>query len=193
MYLGPKHLKLIVLLIQDSPYLAPSSSIKATFKTVPNYSGKLQTDTADPGPWTQSALLGVDGDGDGNWVSTTQWEYQDGVSYSKVEDQLNWTESNKGYSNQEAVGTLDQGSEASYGVVQVNTFSNSNMPYTTSTNGSSTWVQGYTDVFFQVSSSFSASYAGLSISVSSGGQWHQFAVTEAAYDGSVDYSQAQYT
>jgi len=110
----------------------------------------------------------------GNYSTKTEWQYKTGVNYSKVNNVTNWYWSNN--SNKYGYLRSMNGASASYGVVSV-----ASEDFQNNIGTSTTDISGfccYADVRFQVSSSFSAGYKGLSISVGANGSWHQYAVTE---------------
>lgn len=155
-----------------------------------NDNKKVSTNTNIAGPWDESTFINETyPNGAGTWVSTTEWRYTSGVNYSKVKDVLTWGYAGDG-GDYHAWYISDTGASASYGVVSVASETLSNHTGTDSRNFSG--FNGYTDVRFQVSGSFSASYNGLGISVSAGGTWHQYAVAEV-YGPFVNHWSAQYT
>ncbi|SFA51262.1 hypothetical protein SAMN05192569_102932 [Parageobacillus thermantarcticus] len=130
------------------------------------------------GPWNKTADIdsvnATDNDG-GTYRSTTSWSYVSGASYAKVTDVLRW--SFNGKSDLTLSYLSDEGASSYAGVVTVDKEYRSN--HKTGYNDDWHVVQGYTDVQFKVSGSFSASFKVLGISVNAGAGWHQYAITEA--------------
>ncbi len=145
------------------------------------------------GPWNSTSCISYESSlvydlNGGSWPNNTtwngdawtEWSFSSPGSYSKLKDLFGWswkgTVSGGYLTYGDASIRYDSGTASSYGVVLINTeyLSNSN----TNGDGTNKWVQGYTDVLFEVTGSFSASYGILSVSVNTGGQWHQYAIDE---------------
>ncbi|KEO81683.1 hypothetical protein [Tumebacillus flagellatus] len=165
-----------------------------TEKAVDSSTDKVETNTHVIGPWNSSSFMFMDPGvtASGNYNTWCEWSFSSGVNYSKLKDILNWN-----YNKTSSVSTdttravSDTGSSASYGVVQIDNESLSNIG---SYNAQGVWqyIQGYTDVRFKVTASFSASYMGLGVSGNAGAQWHQYAINEVDGSGTPEHYAATY-
>ncbi|MGG4394990.1 hypothetical protein ABEX25_11895 [Paenibacillus thiaminolyticus] len=138
----------------------------------------IKTNTNLSGPWNQSEGFtgeNFEANPSSEYTTTTWWSYNAGISTAKVEDVLKW-----GHRDKSSVIDFvsDTGSSFYAGVVKIDTeyLSNSQTGY----NSEREYVlQGYTDVVFTVSASFSASFGKyLGISVDAGAGWHQYCIAE---------------
>ncbi|MBW4081768.1 hypothetical protein [Paenibacillus sp. S150] len=159
------------------------------------------------GPWNSVSLINTEPSilYNNGWpsgqvrqiTSKTEWSFSSGASYSKLNDVFQWqwygvvTGSGESSVYNFSVAPLsDSGAGASYGVVTIASESpNHPRKSGTGTNGK---VQGYMDVQYQVSGSFSATWGILSIYVNAGAQWHQYAITEVDGWSYVDHYAGTY-
>jgi hypothetical protein len=144
--------------------------------------------------WDESKLFSsASHTGEGQWTATTTWQYTSGSNYAKVRDIFTYNR-NKHNSSSPDFWTIsyvaDDGTAASAGVALAESEIPSNHKNTSADRYS--YLQGYTDVKFKVTGSFSASFSGLGISVTNGATWHQFAVTEVNGGGGVVSWAAQF-
>ena len=159
-------------------------NINASNDNTPNISG----------PWNEVTRMGFTANyaknGAGIYTSTVTWTYSSPAGYSKVSDNFTWKfKPDKRWECDKETSTCnwayyntverisDTGSSSGLGVVIVDNENLSNMGWRT-TAGLYESIQGYTDVRFKVSGSFSASFLKLSIGVNAGNSWHQYAIQE---------------
>lgn len=136
------------------------------------------------------------------WPTTTkyynawlEWKFDAVVSWSKVKDTISFNYVATTYSDGSLQGstlniTNNTGVTAAYGVALVKS-ENIGSPKS-SGSGLNKYVQGYTDAWMEVTGAFTASYFGLGISVTTGGQWHQYAIVEANGESSIFYFAGKY-
>lgn len=128
------------------------------------------------GPWSKEGdtFSAVNNNQLGTWTTEATWEFKTGVSYSSVKDLLKW-------SIAENTNTIkfisDTGASSSGGLVQVDHENLSNHASGYTSYGEYV-LQGYTDVRFKTTGSFSAGKWGLEISVDGGAYWHQYCINE---------------
>lgn len=146
-------------------------------------SSAVKTNTYVSGPWNSSSKFSSNYSiaTPNRYVTTAYWQYTSGNSYAKVEDVFTWDFANS--PTYKVTYVSDTGASSYSGVVTIGTEYLSNHVGTSSSDPN-IYIQGYTDVRFQVSGSFSASFAGMGISVSGGAGWHEYCVTEV--DGIAD-------
>ena len=154
-------------------------------------SSSVKPNTFVSGPWNSSDWFDYDAIWTpGSYTTTTTWQYQSGTSIAKVSDQFKWTYATS--PSQKTTYVSDTGSSSYAGTVTIGTEYLSNHANTTATSQSQ-FIQGYTDVRFQVSQSFSANFQGIiSISTSSGSGWHEYAVSEVSGVADIYYWCAQF-
>ena len=142
----------------------------------------LETNTVQPGPWTTSStfsFIGTCMSETSNYNCNSYWTLTSGSSYARVTDYYRWYFN---YPGQYVSYNSDTGSSYNVGVVQMDyeVLSNHAIEYS-----DSSVIQGYTDVRFEVSSNFSASFAGIGVDVTAGGGWHSYCVTEVFHNGMI--------
>lgn len=186
---GEKDIKKTLRVLKNK--LKPGKEFKFTVEypdgSSATYSGittKVSEDTPEVstntthlgGPWNREgdSFYSENRETFGTFTTKTDWSFKSGVGFAKVGDTLKWgiTKGSKSLTYYS-----DTGASSYSGVVLVDKeyLSNKDTGYT---DGGDYVLQGYTDVVFKVSASFSASKWGLGISVSAGGAWHQYCITE---------------
>jgi hypothetical protein len=162
------------------------SSVTATFKTVRDsvYSNIVKTDTNISGPWNYNALILEENIGaSGSYTTTTTWSFQSGSGYATVEDVYKWSSNYNGSSGTTSY-ISDSGAVSCDGTIcNVASEVDSNYQNTSAPNANS-WIQGYTDGRFVISTSysgtFSAVYLSLSITATKNTYWHDYAISEVS-------------
>lgn len=131
------------------------------------------------GPWgSNEAYIDtnwIDDIDGGNFVSTTDWRFYSSGHYARVNDTSRWSYSGK--SDLTLSWLSNEGSSSSAGIVLVDREYLSNKKSGYESSGAHV-LQGYTDIIFKTTGSFSATYLGLGLTVNGGATWHQYAITE---------------
>ncbi len=162
------------------------SSVTATFKTVKDsvYSNAVKTNTNISGPWDYDSLILEDNVGaSGSYTTTNTWSFQSGSGYATVEDVFKWQSNYNGSSGTTSY-ISDSGAVSCDGAICTVASEVDSNHQNTSASSSSSWIQGYTDGRFVISSTysgtFSAVYLSLSISATKNTYWHDYSIDEVS-------------
>ncbi|CAM5797493.1 MULTISPECIES: hypothetical protein [Brevibacillus] len=150
------------------------------------------------GPWNYSTYIDTHTtpDKSGNYVTGPSWEFQQGISYSRVAIVHHFYLNNNntpGNILDDAVSTntsATSGAAAGYGVVEITEESVKN-PFTYA-KGISSYIQSYQPATARVSKAFSASFLGLSINAGASASWKQYAISEVEGPGIIYMFAAMY-